>query len=63
MKKFGSFIIIEFTYEIYIMLRKAVYIIIYIYYLFIKHGIFNTEISYSLKHKAIDIVEHRAEKI
>ena len=42
-------------------LEKVVYNITYI--LFIKHGIFNTEISYSLKHKAIDIVEHRAEKI
>lgn len=44
-------------------LEKVVYNIICIYYLFIKHDIFNTEISYSLKHKTIDIVEHRAEKI
>lgn len=32
-------------------------------YLTRKHDVFNTEISYSLKHKTIDIVEHRAEKI
>lgn len=32
-------------------------------YLSRKHDVFNTEISYSLKHKTIDIVEHRAEKI
>lgn len=29
----------------------------------LKKDCFNTEISYSLKNKTIDIVEHRAEKI
>lgn len=33
------------------------------FYLSRKYDSFNTEISYSLKHKTIDIVEHRAEKI
>lgn len=32
-------------------------------YLTRKHDVFNTEITYSLKHKTIDIVEHRVEKI
>ena len=32
-------------------------------YLSRKKDCFNTEISYSLKNKTIDIVEHRAEKI
>ena len=47
----------------FILCLEKLYIVLLIYYLFIKHDVFNTEISYSLKHKTIDIVEHRVEKI